>query len=182
MSETSQPLFDLGTDYFSLFSIPDTYNVDLPALKAEYLNLQQLCHPDRYANASETEQRQAVQRTAYINQAYEALKSPLKRAIYMLERRDQAFDPDSQIHADTDFLMSQLELREQLETSMNADDPFAELDGLMSRAEQDYSNYQSEFVNCYADSDWDAAIICIHKMMFASKLVDEIRLKEEHLS
>ena len=181
MSDTASLTFDVSTDYFSLFSLSDTFDVDLSALKAKYLELQQQCHPDRYASASEVEQRKAVQLTAYLNQAYDALRSPLKRAIYMLERRGQPFDAESQINADTEFLLSQLELREQLETSAEADDSFAKLDQLMAQAEQDYSAYQKEFVGFYNQEDWSGAALCIHKLMFASKLIAEIRLKEELL-
>ena len=181
MSDAAQPAFEFGTNYFSLFSLPDVFEVDLSALKSEYLKLQQQCHPDKYVSKPEAEQHQAVKLAAYLNQAYDALKSPLKRAIYMLELRQVEFDLDSQIQADTDFLMSQLVLREQLEAAHEANDPFAELDQLLSQAERDYKAYQNEFVGVYANEDWDAAIKSIHKMMFASKLIAEIRLKEEHL-
>jgi len=181
MSDTAQPAFDFGTNYFSLFSLSDAFEVDLSALKSEYLKLQQKCHPDKYASRPEAEQHQAVKLTAYLNQAYDALKSPLKRAIYMLELRQVDFDLDSQIQTDTEFLMSQLVLREQLEAAAGANDPFAELDQLLLQANQDYTTHQNEFVGFYASEDWDGAIKSIHKMMFASKLIVEVRLKEEHL-
>lgn len=181
MSEQSESALDLSADYFSLFSIRSAFDVDQEQLKTTYLQLQQDNHPDRYANASETEQGEAVRRTAYLNQAYETLKSPLKRAIYMLEQECVSFDADSQTHTDVSFLMAQLELRERLEGADSTDDPFAELDKLMSQAEKDYAVYQKEFVARYAHKDWDSAIETVHKMMFASKLLEEIRRKEERL-
>lgn len=181
MSEHSMPDFEPGTEYFSIFSLSQDYDLDLRALKASYLQLQQAVHPDRFANDGESEQRHAVQQSAYLNQAYEALKSPLKRAIYMLECKGVEFNADSQTNSDTEFLFSQLQLRERLDQVGRTEDPYAELEDLEVVAKQDYANYQQEFKSQYLASDWSSAATSIHKMMFASKLLDEIRLKEELL-
>lgn len=181
MSDASDQPFDLSTDYFSLYSLPRDFEVNLKELKSRYLDLQQQYHPDRFASASESEQRQAVQRTAYLNQAYETLKSPLKRAIYLLELAGLSFDADSQTHTDVNFLMAQLELREKLEALSESEDPFADLDQLESQAQSEYREYQQEFVGNYAREDWGSATESIHKLMFASKLLEEIQLKEEIL-
>ncbi|WP_435338056.1 hypothetical protein, partial [Acinetobacter sp. LH3_13] len=39
-------------------------------------------HPDRFADASEREQRLALEQSASLNEAYQTLKSPTKRARY----------------------------------------------------------------------------------------------------
>jgi molecular chaperone HscB len=181
MSDVQDHPFDLSTDYFSLYSFPRAFELDHKSLKARYLELQQQHHPDRYANDSESEQRKAVQRTAHLNHAYQSLKSPLKRAIYMLELAGVSFDADSKTHTDVNFLMAQLELREKLEALGNAEDPFADLEALESQAQQEYADYQAEFVVHYDSKDWNSAIESIHKLMFASKLLEEIRSKEEVL-
>lgn len=178
MSETS---FDVGQDYFSLFQIPDDFWVDAKRLQSQYLLLQQSNHPDNFAGASEYEHGQAVQKTAYLNQGYDTLKSPLKRAVYMLERRGLKFEADSQTHTDVAFLTEQLELRESLEGVDSSADPFSELDALMATAEQSYLNFQKEFVDAYAEQNWEKSIQSVHKLMFGSKFLDEIRLKEEIL-
>lgn len=181
MSEGDRSVFDLNTNYFSLFSLLPDFKINLSELKESYLSLQQECHPDRYANGSEADQRQAVQQTAFLNQAYQTLNSPLRRAIYLLELQAVDFNPDSQTHTDTVFLMSQLELREQLEAVEEAADPFVELEQLLAKAEDEYLVYQDEFVRNYDAHHWNGAIEGIHKMMFASKFLEEIRLKEEVL-
>jgi len=47
--------------------------------------LQQEFHPDRFASKGDVDKRLAVQTASLINQAYDTLKSPLKRAQYLLE-------------------------------------------------------------------------------------------------
>ena len=61
------------------------WQVDQISLDASYRKLQQEFHPDRYASQGDVERRLAVQAASLINQAYETLRSPLKRAQYLLE-------------------------------------------------------------------------------------------------
>jgi molecular chaperone HscB len=49
-----------------------------------------------------------------LNTAYETLNNPVKRASYLLELAAHPISLNTSI-ADTDFLMSQLELREQMD-------------------------------------------------------------------
>ena len=72
-------------NFFEIFSLPVTWQIDRSLLDTRYRNLQREFHPDRYAAKGDTEKRLAVQTTALINQAYDSLKSPLKRAQYLLE-------------------------------------------------------------------------------------------------
>jgi len=91
-------LFDLTANYFELLDLEQDYQLDLKVLKEKYLELQREVHPDKFASESEKIQREAIQRVSYLNQAYEILKSPLQRAIYLLQISGNDFDPDTQIH------------------------------------------------------------------------------------
>ena len=55
--------------YFELFDIPVAYNVDLVKINKQYLDLQRVIHPDKFAGKSEREKLLAVQKTAEINDA-----------------------------------------------------------------------------------------------------------------
>ena len=80
------------------------FNVDLRALKRQYLQMQQQCHPDQFI-AQQQQQQQAIennntneadgdnenlerqwaeQQSALLNRAYQTLKDPLSRSIYMV--------------------------------------------------------------------------------------------------
>ena len=71
-------------DYFQLFDLSESYGLNLDKLTAEYHRLQLEYHPDKQSGASEEGRVAAQLAASYINDAYETLKSPLKRAAYVL--------------------------------------------------------------------------------------------------
>ena len=93
----------LTSNFFEIFAIPVAWQVDSSQLQSKYLKLQQEFHPDRYASSGDTEKRLAVQTASLINQAYDTLKSPLKRAQYLLELKQIDASQDSHITSDGAF-------------------------------------------------------------------------------
>ena len=88
-------MFDLKTNYFEVFGLQPTSDVELSSLKTKYLELQRLVHPDNHVSESDEAQRHALQRVSYLNQAYDTLCFPLKRAIYLLQSVGHDNDPDT---------------------------------------------------------------------------------------
>jgi molecular chaperone HscB len=171
----------LSSDFFEIFAIPVDWQVDGRQLQSKYLRLQQEFHPDRYASHSEAEKRLAVQTAALINQAYDTLKSPLKRAQYLLELQQIDASQDSHITSDGAFLMQQIELREALSDVRDSTDPFAVLESLRSGVESSYAEQQQQFETQYGQSDFDQAFNTVAKMQFSAKLLDEIEQLEAEL-
>ena len=171
----------LTSDFFEIFAIPVAWQVDSSQLQSRYLKLQQEFHPDRFASRSDTEKRLAVQTASLINQAYDTLKSPLKRAQYLLELNKIDASQDSHITSDGVFLMEQIELREALSDVRNSADPFAALDSLRSGVENSYAEQQNQFQAQYQESDFDHAFNTVAKMQFSAKLLDEIEQLEAEL-
>jgi molecular chaperone HscB len=102
-------------NYFELFDLEATFAIDDQALSHAYQTQVSKFHPDKFASKGSSEQLQALQNTSLINSAYDALKSPLERATYLLtlEGINPFDEKDTQM--DVGFLMAQIELREQLE-------------------------------------------------------------------
>ena len=71
-------------NYFELLKIDAAFNLDAGALQQAYIRAQQQCHPDRMVGKSEAERAKAMQLTMDVNQAYETLKSPRRRAEHLL--------------------------------------------------------------------------------------------------
>lgn len=61
-----------------------TFAIDLADLESRYKRLQVRLHPDRFATMSEQERQNSADTSAAVNQAYQVLKQPLKRAQYMV--------------------------------------------------------------------------------------------------
>jgi molecular chaperone HscB len=106
---------DVGRNYFELFGLPASFELDTALLSKRYLELQRTVHPDKYANATDRERRMSVQQAAIINEAFNTLKSPLGRARYLLALHGLEVNDESNTVMDTAFLMQQMELRESLE-------------------------------------------------------------------
>ena len=143
-------------------------------LEQAYRDLQALIHPDRYAQAADAERRASLQLTTRVNEAYRTLKDPVLRAKHLLELRgvDVGFETNTQMP--TDFLLQQLELREELEAAQAKKD-FAFLDGLKSRLKkqkQDLENQIGESID--ARKDYPGASGLVRKLMFLNKIDEEI--------
>ena len=111
------------TDYFSLLGLSPHFDLDLPVLEKAYLAQQRLYHPDRYIGRPALERQVALQRSADINHAYDLLKSPLKRAQYLLKLQGVSIGTDQDSIKPSQALLAEtLEWREQLEEARLPDE------------------------------------------------------------
>jgi molecular chaperone HscB len=72
-------------------------------------------HPDRFAAEGGAAQRVAMQWAVRVNEAYQRLKHPLKRAAYLCELGGVSIDAESNTAMPAGFLMQQMEWREALD-------------------------------------------------------------------
>ena len=98
-------------NYFELFNLPERFQLDLEILQENYRAIQKEIHPDRFATSSENEKVQSMIKSTQANDAYQTLKSPIKRAKYILSLHKSI----EKITLPPDFLMQQMELEEHLE-------------------------------------------------------------------
>ncbi|WP_246590231.1 Fe-S protein assembly co-chaperone HscB [Marinobacterium ramblicola] len=168
-------------NYFELFDLEPGFEVDQALLSERYRALQKQWHPDRFAHLSERERRLAVQYTAHINEALATLKSPLRRAQYLLLLAGRDTHGESGAQLDPLFLMQQMELRERLADASEHVDPEAELDALREQADSGLRNLLDEFVSLFSKQDLDGAEKTVRKLQFVTKLQKEIELLEDRL-
>ncbi len=103
--------------YFELFGLKPGFELDLSVLEKKYQTQILTYHPDKFVNRSDKIKDQALRNTALINNAYEVLSSPLRRATYLLKLKNiDAFD-EKDVKMDIDFLKEQIVLRERLEVA-----------------------------------------------------------------
>ncbi|MBV1790518.1 Fe-S protein assembly co-chaperone HscB [Marinobacterium sp. D7] len=172
---------DMTRNYFELFDLEPGFEVDQALLSERYRALQKQWHPDRFAHLSERERRLAVQYTAHINEALATLKSPLRRAQYLLLLAGRDTHGESGAQLDPLFLMQQMELRERLADASEHVDPEAELDALREQADSGLRNLLDEFVSLFSKQDLDGAEKTVRKLQFVTKLQKEIELLEDRL-
>lgn len=109
------PEMNLQSNDFELFDLPVAFALDRAALDERWKTLQREVHPDRHAVADAQTQRQAMQWSVRINEAYQRLKDPLKRAAYLCELHGALVQAESNTTMPRAFLMQQMEWREALE-------------------------------------------------------------------
>lgn len=71
-------------DYFSFFGLPRRLNLDADDLERRFRDLSRKLHPDYYYNAAPAERLASLERSSYLNDAYRALKNPVRRAEHLL--------------------------------------------------------------------------------------------------
>ena len=169
-------------NYFELFDLEATFAIDDQALSHAYQEQVSKFHPDKFASKGSSEQLQALQNTSLINSAYDALKSPLERANYLLtlEGINPFDEKDTQM--DVDFLMAQIELREQLESiksqqdELNLDDYIV---GIQTHIAENVASISQSFA---VSDDLQKVKNLVRELKFYSQLKNEAnRLMDEWL-
>jgi len=181
---TSSESIGLTQNYFELFSLDVTFDIDSKNLSDNFRSLQQTVHPDRFANASDQEKRISVQRAAQINEAYQVLKSPQRRARYIIELQGIVFDDQANPVMDPMFLMQQMELREGLSEVKSNPDPEAALDKILAElktSKKAILTKLAEQLNTPDNADLDKASQLMHELQFLDKLQHESEIIEEEL-
>ena len=174
---------ELTQNYFELFGLPVSFDLDIQQLSEHYRDLQRTVHPDKFANASDRERRLAVEKAAQINEAFQTLKSPMNRARYMLELRGVDFDSERDTHLDPMFLMEQIELREALVEVKSADDPVMALSKSMDDIRQRHKAMIDELAQLLEnENSIQEGKHAVQKLQFLNKLQQEAEAIEEELA
>ena len=109
------PCVNLQSSDFELFGLAQKFRQDRAAIDVRWKQLQQEAHPDKFAAQGASAQRVAMQWSVRINEAYQRLKDPLKRATYLCELNGAAVNAENNTAMPASFLMQQIEWREALD-------------------------------------------------------------------
>ena len=126
----------LSDSDFALFAVPEQFRQDRAQLDARWKELQREAHPDRFAAQGAAAQRVAMQWSVRINEAYQRLKDPLKRASYLCELRGAPIEAENNTAMPAAFLLQQMQWREALEEAGGEDD-LQRLDDALQLARRD---------------------------------------------
>lgn len=105
----------LNDNDFELFGLPQTQAQSRADIDARWKALQAEVHPDRFASEGAAAQRVAMQWAMRVNEAYQRLKDPLRRAAYLCELRGAPVQAENNTQMPAAFLMQQMEWRETLD-------------------------------------------------------------------
>ncbi len=160
-------------NHFDLFQLPQQFAIDASVLDNAYRNVQGQVHPDKFVSASEAEKRVAMQWATRANEAYQTLKSPLKRATYLCELNGVDLQIESNTAMPREFLMQQMEWRETLEDAKAERDTtaLADLDDALRAARKEEIVQIGELLD---SGDYAQAGQAVRQLMFLEKVGAEI--------
>ena len=165
---------DFTQNHFELFSLPQSYALDRDKLDAAYRELQNAVHPDRFAAQPEAEQRVAMQWATQANEAYQTLKHPVNRGVYLLHLQGiDALDANNTKMAPA-FLIQQMEWREAIEDA-RADNSLAALDDLTNDLRAAHRLIEAQLAEQIDTvQDFAAASEAVRQLRFMDKLIAEV--------
>lgn len=111
--------------HFDVFDLPRRHALDVSELERRYRELSRHWHPDRFSRAPAAERAAVLARATDLNEAYRVLKSPTRRAEYLLKLAGIDVNDESagnKLALDPAFLGEILELREELAEARAAGD------------------------------------------------------------
>jgi molecular chaperone HscB len=168
----------LDSDDFELFGIPRLHALDRTALDARWRVLQGEVHPDRFAIEGAAAQRVAMQWAVRVNEAYQRLKDPLKRAAYLCELAGARIDAESNTTMPTAFLMQQMEWREALDEATRSEQVQALADDVASHRATALKHLQSTLDDAH---DSAAAAQQVRALMFVERFASDLDQRLEAL-
>jgi len=116
---------EYSMNYFELYDIPVSLYVDPAMIKQKFYALSRKYHPDFFANGTEQEQEEVLERSSMVNKAFKTFGNPDDTIKYVLQLKG-LLEEEEKYQLPADFLMEMMELNEQLEenpseTSNNID-------------------------------------------------------------
>jgi molecular chaperone HscB len=169
---------NLQDNDFVLFGLPERFAQDRAAIDARWKELQREAHPDRFAAQGAAAQRVAMQWSVRINEAYQRLKDPLKRAAALCELRGAPIDAERNTAMPPEFLLEQMEWREALDDATGEaglDEVAARLDVARGRILADIERLLDE------EGDAPAAAQQVRALMFIQRFAHDVELRFDQL-
>jgi molecular chaperone HscB len=162
---------NLADDDFTLLALPQQYAVDPTELQARWKAALTTAHPDRFSQAGAAGQRLAMQWSVRLNEAYQRLKHPLKRAEYLCALRGVKVDAERNTVMPAAFLMQQMEWREALDEAKTE----GAKDAIKTELNNQAAQLEAQIAQAFdLDKAPDQAAQLVRAWMFVDKLIKSI--------
>jgi molecular chaperone HscB len=169
---------NLQSSDFELFGLPERYAQDRAAIDTRWKELQREAHPDKFAAQGQAAQRVAMQWSVRINEAYQRLKDPLKRAAYLCELRGAPIQAENNTAMPAEFLMEQMAWREALDDAQDE----AALDALDEKLNRTRGEVLRRIESLLDErNDPAAAAQQVRSLMFIERFGQDVQARFEQL-
>ncbi len=163
---------NLADDDFTLLALPLQYAINPVELQARWKAALTTAHPDRFSQAGAAGQRLAMQWSVRLNEAYQRLKHPLKRAEYLCALRGVKVDAERNTAMPAAFLMQQMEWREALDDAKTD----AAKDAIRSELKAQAALYEAQTAKAFdVDNQPEQAAQLVRAWMFVDKFLNTLK-------
>lgn len=165
---------DFHQDFFTLFDLQARYKLDSALLDQRFHALQMQVHPDKFSHLPEAERRVSMQWATRVNEAYQTLTDPIRRARYLLSLHGVDTEEETNTVMPAAFLVEQMEWREAIDEARDARD-MAVLEDMESRLLHETYVLQGQLaVKIDSERDFATAAAVVRKLKFLEKLEQDI--------
>jgi molecular chaperone HscB len=167
-------MIDFSRNHFELFGLPPRFRFDAATLDAAYRALQVEVHPDGAAGGTDADRRMALQSSARVNEAYQALRDPVRRAQYLLALHGVETVNERDTALPIAFLEAQLERREAASDAQAAGD-VPVLESLLGEVRAEARVLEDDLAHRLdGEHAYAAARTRVRELTFLAKLADDI--------
>jgi molecular chaperone HscB len=173
-------------DPFETLGVEPRFDLDRAALEARHRELSKALHPDRYTGSPAAERRMALGRAIDVNEAFRALRDPIRRAEALLAREGVSVGERGEPRAAPALLMEMMELREELSLAGGAKDLAAVAvlaERMRAREEQTQAHLGALLDSARgAPQKLAGALPVLGELRYIRRFLDEVNAIEEELS
>ncbi len=176
-------------DYFSLFNLAPSFDIDKAKLKSNYLMLQAKYHPDSEVGGNnktsssenagdsmdKTSSLDKAKISAQINEGYKFLKDDLSRAEYLLKLKTgiDTSKEEGGVKPSFELLNQLLEERETIDEA----DTQQELEELLEKHRADFDRLTSRLRELFNQESYEAAVQPTLALKYRYKIIEDIKSK-----
>ncbi len=169
---------NLQSNDFELFGLEQCFGLDRAVLDARWKDLQRQAHPDKFSAQGAAAQRIAMQWSVRINEAYQRLKTPLKRAAYLCELHGAPVNAENNTAMPGAFLMQQMEWREELDDAKTTED----LEKISLQCAQALRSVLQNIEQLLdLSQDYPAAVAQVRALMFIERFAADVEARLDQL-
>jgi len=174
-------------DPFAVLGLPRRFGIDLKDAEARHLELSKALHPDRYASSGAAERRMALSRAVEVNEAWRALRDPIKRAeaFLKLSGLENEIGETREPKPTGAFLMEVMEARERLDDAKASRDASA-VATVVNEAKAQFRETEAELARALDSADsidlLRATIPVLGRLRYAARFLEEARNAEDDVA
>ena len=172
------PGVNFQSNDFELFALVQQFAQDRSAIDARWKELQREAHPDKFAAQGASAQRIAMQWSVRINEAYQRLKDPLRRAAYLCELNGAPVNAENNTAMPADFFMQQMQWRESLEEATSLADVYEITSELSDSKQALLQKCESLLDHAH---DYPAAVAQVRALMFLDRFASDVEKRLDEL-